>query len=189
MTTNDFYLISFAFAMILAVISLSQSHIANVVRREAGWGYSAVLLVSLVSMFILGFIAEGKPLSPEGRITLFNWSYLNIFVPLSATMFALLGFFVASAAFRAFRIRTLESSLLLISALIVLFGRVPLGEYLWGQIMPKGVPPISRIIEWIMSGPQMAATRGILIGVSLGVVAMSLKVILGIERAYLGTRE
>ena len=39
---------------------------------------------------------------------------------------------------------------------------------------------------WIMNSPNLAGQRSIMIGIGLGVVAMSLRVILGIERTYLG---
>ena len=97
---------------------------------------------------------------------------------LQGTMFSLLAFFVASAAYRAFRARSLEATILLGAAVIVMAGRVPLGEYL--------LPGIGQISDWIMNVPNTAAQRGILIGVSLGGIAISIKIIFGIERAYLG---
>ena len=59
--------------------------------------------------------------------SLFQWMFKYIFSPLSATMFALLAFFVASASFRAFRARNFEASLLLLAGIIIMIGRVPAG--------------------------------------------------------------
>jgi hypothetical protein len=96
----------------------------------------------------------------------------------------LLAFFIASAAFRAFRIRTLEAGLLAAAALIVMLGRVPLTESLLG-FLPEGFR-LSTLQEWIMNNPQNSAKRAILIGAAMGVMATGLRVILGIERSYLG---
>ena len=57
-------------------------------------------------------------------------------------------------------------------------GRVPLGESL--------LPGVGALADWVMTVPNTAAQRGILIGVSLGAIATSIKIIFGIERAYLG---
>jgi len=40
--------------------------------------------------------------------------------------------------------------------------------------------------DWIMNVPQNAAKRAVLMGAALGVMATGLRVILGIERSYLG---
>lgn len=68
----------------------------------------------------------GSHLSTEG--SLFNWMFRFLFTPLSATMFALLAFFVASASYRAFRIRNFEATLLLVAGIIIMLGRVPIGS-------------------------------------------------------------
>jgi hypothetical protein len=112
----------------------------------------------------------------EGRI--FLYLFENFQIPLSATMFSLLAFFVASAAFRAFRARTPEATLLLIAAVLVMIGRVPIGYYIW-----HGFPDL---VEWIMNVPNTAAKRGILFGADLGLISMALRVLLGIERSYMG---
>ena len=161
------------FAIVLGVGSLLSTHYAKIKRQEAGWGYSTVLFVSMFTVFGAGLWAEGKA---EG--TFFGWLYDYVLVALQGTMFSLLAFFVASAAYRAFRARTLEATILLSAAILVMAGRVPLGEYV--------LPGIGQISDWIMSVPNTAAQRGILIGVSLGGIATSIKIIFGIERAYLG---
>ena len=161
------------FAILLGVGSLLTSHSGKIRRREAGWGYSVMMFLSLVVMVIAGIWSNGKA---EG--TSFGWLYDYVFVALQGTMFSLLAFFVASAAYRAFRARTLEATVLLLAAIVVMWGRVPLGEYL--------VARMGTISEWVMNVPNTAAQRGILIGVSLGGIATSIKIICGIERSYLG---
>jgi len=95
---------------------------------------------------------------------------------MSATMFSLLAFFIASAAFRAFRVRTVEALLLAVAAFILMLGRVPIGNAIH-PILPQAA-------EWLMNIPQNAAKRGILMGAALGVIATGFRIILGIERTY-----
>ncbi len=78
---------------------------------------------------------------------------------------------------RAFRARNTVATLLLVSAVIVMLGRVPIGAAI-SDFFPAAQ-------EWIMDVPQLAAKRGIQIGAALGAVSMSLRIILGIERSYL----
>jgi hypothetical protein len=108
-------------------------------------------------------------------VTFFDY----ILIPIFATMFSLLAFFIASAAYRAFRARNVMSSLLLIAATIVMLRFNPLLEPIFGM-------GLSKTSLWLMNVPNMAAQRAIIMGVGLGIVATALKVILGIERNYMG---
>ena len=161
------------FAAVLGVASLLSVHYVKIKRKESGWGYSAVLYISMLATLVIGFSSGG-----EGEGTAFGWLYNYILVALQGTMFSVLAFFVASAAYRAFRARSLEATVLLVAGVFVMFGRVPLGEYL--------VTGVGSISDWIMSVPNTAARRGIIIGISLGGIATSIKIIVGIERSYLG---
>jgi hypothetical protein len=158
--------------LVLGLISLVQRHLQKILRRQQDWPYSAVTIASFVAMATVG-VGWGMK---DG--TVFDWAFKNIYTPLEGTMFSVLAFFVASAAFRTFRARSLEATLLLLAALLVMFGRVPLGEMIFR--------PSPHIAEWIMSYPAMGAKRAIIFGVSLGGIAMSLRIILGIERSHLG---
>lgn len=109
--------------------------------------------------------------------TVFQFMFDKVYNPLAATIFSLLAFYVASAAFRAFRARNFQSGLLLVSAIVVMIGRVPVGGYFW-----KGFPYIQ---QWLMVWPNTAGQRAILMGAALGMIATGLRVIFGIERPYL----
>jgi hypothetical protein len=165
------------FALILGITSLFQLHAAKIRRQEAGWGYSLVLYAGIVGTVLVGLWNGGKE-TIDGAMTSFGWVYSYTLVPLQGTMFAILAFFIASAAYRSFRARSREAAVLLAAAMIVMMGRVPLGEYL--------LPISGDLSGWILNVLNAAVRRAILIGVSLGAVALSLKIIFGVERSYLG---
>ena len=102
-------------------------------------------------------------------------------------MYSLLAFFVASASYRAFRAKNKEATILLIAAFIILLGRTPFGMYLTAWIPGQfDILQIPNMAIWIMNSPNLAGQRAILIGIGLGVVSMSMRIILGVERTYLG---
>ena len=154
-----------AFAMVLGFFNVLTVHVNKILRFKQGWFYSIFLVLTMMAVLILGLI-EG----PQGSLTSRIFQY--ILFPLQATIFSLLAFFVALAAYRAFRLRSWESALLVITGVIVLLGQVPLWEAL------------TSFKEWILGVPSMASARGILLGVALGTVATGLRVLLGIDRPY-----
>ena len=165
------------FALVLGVSSLFHQHAVKIRRQEAGWGYSLVLYGGMLVTIAAGAMAWGKE-SLDGTMTGFGWVYSFMMVPLQGTMFAILAFFIASAAYRSFRARSREAAVLLVAAVIVMMGRVPLGEYL--------LPLSGDVSQWILNVLNASVRRAILIGVSLGAIALSFKIIFGVERSYLG---
>ena len=184
---TQFFDIIAAFAVFLGALNLLKLQFIKFIKKQKGWQYSAISIISFFFAFIIGFFIRGayfvddkvfftqesalesliivdideaqhgesykvqensfKQLSEakdfaikQNLITpvdwgahvqkngsLFQWMFKYIFSPLSATMFALLAFFVASASFRAFRARNFEASLLLLAGIIIMIGRVPAG--------------------------------------------------------------
>src|SRR6185295_471006 len=141
-----------AFGYVLGGANVLRVNFDGIYKRQEGWPYKIVLVAGLLVMVIVGAI-EGRGF--QGDTTRFTWMYNRLYSPMSSTMFALLAFFIASAAFRAFRIRTIEAGLLAVAALIVMIGRVPLGALISGWL-PESIR-LPAIQEWIMEVPQNAA--------------------------------
>jgi len=170
-----------AFGYVLGGANALRVNLEGVAKRQPDWPYKVVLLLALVFTVGVGLV-EGRHWQDNRTISMFL--YNEVYSPMQGTMFALLAFYIASAAFRAFRIRTLEAGLLAVAALIVMLGRVPLGNAMTAWL-PEQVR-LGAMQDWIMNVPQNAAKRAILIGAAMGVMATGLRVILGIERSYLG---
>lgn len=176
-----------AFAFLLGLGSLCIVHYHKVSKKSEGWGYSLFMFGGILIGLVCGVASKGNQLDPETGVLLsFGWVYNYLLTPLSGTMFSLLAFYVVSASYRAFRIKSKEAFILLVAAAALLFGRVPIGQFLWNKFMAWMPFSISDFGEWIMICPSTAARRGIMIGIALGAIATSVKIIFGIEKQYLG---
>jgi len=168
---QNWMLIVAAFAMGLAAINLIRLHVVQIRQRKTGWYNSVALIITLVVMSIIG-ISMGTD-SP-----LYRYWYNALLVPIDATIFSLLAFYITSAAYRAFRARNFDAAVLLVTAFIVMLGRAPIGEQIWSS-----APSVA---NWIMDYPNMAGQRGIIIGSAIGAVSLGLRILVGMERTYLG---
>ncbi len=186
-----FFDILAAFAFILGGANLLRQHGRKIRRRARDWGYSAVCLTAFLGTLILGLLKVGAAHGLSDSVTaegsVLSWIYDYLFTPCNASMFSLLAFYIASASYRAFRVRNTEATVMLVTAFIVLLGRTFLGglvtDWLPDQLSGLKIPSL---VQWIMSVPITAGNRAIMIGIALGIISTSLKVMLGIDRTYLG---
>ena len=186
-----FFDIIAVFAFFLGGGNLIRVHADKIAKKKNDWGFSIVTVVGFLIMLAAGLFKLGNP----GGITadvaatgsMFQLMYDWIFNPLGASMYALLAFYVASASYRAFRAKNRDATILLIAAFVILLGRTPLGVYATSWIPDSySLMRIPELAVWIMTAPNLAGQRAILIGIALGVVSMSLRLILGVERTHLG---
>ncbi len=186
-----FFDIIAVFAFFLGGGNLLRVHVTKLVRRKPDWGFSIVTLVGFAVMLAAGLFKISNPGGISSAVdapgSLFYDIFNSVLVPLGSTMYSLLAFFVASASYRAFRAKNREATLLLIAAFIILLGRTPFGTILTAWIPDSfSIFQIPNMAIWIMNSPNLAGQRAIIIGIGLGVISMSLRLILGVERSYLG---
>jgi hypothetical protein len=164
-------------AFAIGIINLTRVHWINIRRKRATWKFSVVLIASLYGMAVVSMISSPFALDPQaavipqGLIDLFNpvfdFLYYKVLVTINSSIFSLLAFFIASAAYRAFKARSLESTILLLAGLLVVIGQAPIADFAW--------PGFATIRDWILAYPNTAGQRGILIGAALGILAFSVR--------------
>ncbi|MBN1879286.1 hypothetical protein JW823_04170 [bacterium] len=151
---------------------------ASLLRQEIELRNTALRLSQQVVPPMISPVSNQEvPYKTDFKISL-QALYEGILVPCASTMFAMLAFYMCSAAYRAFRMRNLHAGILLVSSFIVMLGQIPLAT--------AYIPGLHELRQWILDVPNLASKRGIMIGVGLGASATSFKIILGIERAWLG---
>jgi hypothetical protein len=131
-------------------------------------------------------------LAPEDRAALARWRdfedgyrfeprqfFVNyISRSLTATVMALLGFYITYAAYRAFRIRSLEATVMMLSAAVVTLGSDSFGGWITSGHLTTWADFDNRILN---SGMQ----RGLLLGIGVATIAACLRMTLGLERGIL----
>ena len=223
--------------MVKLSVNLLKVQGLKVLNKKKDWQYSTLAICGFLFAIFCGFFFRGTEVSWGAHLlstdSLFNWMFKYLFTPMQGTMFALLAFFVASASYRAFRIRNFEATLLLVSGIILMLGRVPIGSkisswfilyilvlgigivintiissrtalFIWIGLGLTGVTiagfltgwPIDKpnflflpiLQEWIYMVPNIAGARALMIGIALGMVGTSLRIILGIEKSFMGEK-
>ena len=184
------------FTFFLAAFSLSLVHARNVASRRRGYYNSIAFFVAFIAMAVFGLWQTYAP-ADHMLLRRFLWirdltvqqvhGYLfnDMYVPLGATLFSVLAFYMATAAYRAFRVRTAEAAFMMVAAFITMLGQVPLGMWLTHKLPLSG--PLSSLrleamANWILMVFSMASLRGVGFGILVGGLAMSLRIWLNLER-------
>lgn len=172
-TLRSFVTIISAAALILGTIVLTIYHSKKIGTRNSEWYYSIVYVLAFVVTAGLGVL--------NVRDTTFLWIYNNMTSPIGAALYSLTAFYITSAAYRVLRARNWNSAVLLVCALVILLMLIPIGAILFPPVLPIGT--------WIRNIPSGAGFRGMIIGTSLGIMGLGVRVFMGRQKEHLGIRE
>ncbi|MDQ6695659.1 MAG: hypothetical protein M3014_14830 [Chloroflexota bacterium] len=160
------------FALLVGLGNLLKVHGSRIFTRQEGWPYSLVLVGSAATVLALGLLGGGP-----GTATV-AWVFRWVYQPLGAAIFSLLAFFLTAALFRVFKMRSLEATVLLLVALVIVIGQAPFSATAPLDFM-------AGIKNWLLDYPVLAGVRAIFLGVAFGAIATSLRVLLGFDRPYM----
>ena len=170
---SKFTIIIAGFSLLLGGTNLAQYHSRQISRRTEGqWIYSAIMLVSMVIFLILGF--GYKPTS-----AIYQLWYNSIIQSFQGTVYSILGFFIIWAAYRAFKIRSYEATILLLASLLTIIGRAPVGAAIWEHFPFIG--------NWLNDVPNKAGQQALRLIIGLGTMGWALQVLIGRESRWAGS--
>jgi len=160
-----------AFALMLGAFSVARIQILNIIKKGKEWYLSVLLLGTMIL-----FISTGLSLGTTSSI--YKTMYNTIITIISTHSWTLVGAATFTAAIRVFRVKSIESTLLFLAAMLVTFATVPIGTWI--------NPEFKTIGDWIMSIPTVAGNRGFIITAAIGGIVLSFRTLIGKEKRALG---
>ena len=149
-------------ALLMAAFNLLQRHVRRIPQKNVG---SLLLTVAFIITFVAGLLPG------EFRMGLGAWVYHWLLAPGLAALFALLPIFLAYALYRYLSVRTLGGFLLFLGLIVVLLGQIP-------SLIPF-VPQMTEIRYAFITIPAAIAFRGVILGLSAGVILAVLTKLFG----------
>ena len=194
------------FMLGLGIYSLLRIHLKKISRQQKDWGFSVVLLAAMGAMIVFGFADWVSRLGPNGAVLAdpSKWGLIQkgqdllfdgLYQQMEAAMFSIIAFYILSAAYRAFRIRSIEATILLATALIMMLSLLGAAQFASGAIADAINPQpdaliqnftLSSISGWIGQNLQTPSIRAIDFGIGLGALAMGLRLWLSLEKGAAG---
>lgn len=159
----------------LGAVRLTMAHTMNVQRKRENWAFSGILLAGLAIMLITG-LAGYFMTGQQTNNAIYNWLFNWVYTPLGATLYPITGFYIFSAAYRAFRARNIDAALMLIAGCFVILSNAPVGEAIWVGFATVG--------EWFRFTGQVPGMRTFALVGTLGMIAYGFRALLGKERGF-----
>lgn len=108
------------------------------------------------------------------------WIFNYVLIPIEASLMGILAVVLIYAGVRILRRKpNLLSIVFIVTAVVILL--------MTGSLFGIDIPGLSELRIWIGKVPAVAGARGILLGVSLGIIAAGLRILSGADRPYGGS--
>lgn len=197
-TVSTFSQILTTFLFGLGIYSIISINGKKIIRRQKDWQFSLALFVSLLVMAIFGYgdwIDKTQVRTPDAAAA--NPSFWNVGMDfifdgllqqMEAAMFSIIAFFIISAAYRAFRIRSVESTIMLSTALIVMLSLMGLVVVKWDDAFGNtlgGNLQLTEIAKFIGDNCRLPGLQAIGYGIGIATVAMAMRIWLSLDKGGL----
>jgi len=161
-----------AVALLVGVINLLSVHWRKSTSDNPNRVNSIALIAAMV--ITLGIASFFGPTHPYSL-----WIFNYIQIPIEGSLMAILAVVLIYAGVRLLRRKPNLLSIVFIATAVVIL-------LMTGPLFGIDIPGLAELRIWIGKVPAVAGARGILLGVSLGIVAAGLRILIGADRPYGG---
>jgi hypothetical protein len=164
--------ITIALTVLIGILNLISVHVLRMTRRERGWPYSLILLISTLAALVIGVLGRNGAVDPQVPLLL-----QNLQLSIESALAGLVLFALVYGVFRMMRSRVTWSAFLFTLVLLALLvGALP--------IAGAGFSLLGLVRDWFLSVPVSAGVRGILLGIVLASVVAGIRILIGQDRSY-----
>ena len=187
----------------LGVYSVLRLHSTRLLKKQRDWVFSLILLISMFTMTAVGYANYNQVIADPTKSVPANWGFMQyatdflfdgMLQAMDAAMFSIIAFFILFAAYRAFRIRSVESTVLLGTALIVMLSLMGLVEYALSKSVIDNITggdpghfmnnfALNEVRKWIATNVQGPGIQALFWGVGIGSLSMGLRLWLSLEKS------
>jgi hypothetical protein len=161
-----------ATALLIGVVNLFIVHWRKSTTDQPNRVNSIALLAGLtITLGVAGWFG------PTDQYSL--WIFNYILIPIEASLMGILAVVLIYAGVRLLRRKPNLLSIVFIATAVVIL-------LMSGPLFGIDIPGLAELRIWIGKVPAVAGARGILLGVSLGIIAAGLRILMGADRPYGG---
>ncbi len=170
-TLYQWLLLLASFALLFGIAHVLVVHLRRIQQGQTDWTYSLVLVTACLAVFVAGLLQPSGVTSPT-----VEWIFDALIAPGQATLYALIFFFLAAAAYQYLRVTTSVGRWMLAGALVVLIAQMPVSHTFLPTIY-------SEWVNWLLQVPVMATVRGAILGSTLALLIVGMRFLLGRSRS------
>lgn len=167
----EWLLLLAGFALLVGIAHLLITHLRRIQQGQPDWTYSLLLVIAAIAVFVAGLLQPSGVTSPT-----VEWIFDALIAPGQATLYAIIFFFMAAAAYQYLRLTTPAGRWMLAGALLVLVAQMPASANLLPSLYGDW-------IGWLLQVPVMATVRGAILGTTLALLFFGLRFLLGGSRS------
>lgn len=164
---NSWGIILTNFTVFIGAVSVIMFSASRIRKKSDDWQYELCTIGFFIIFLVVG-LAQGT--GADFYLNMYN----SIILPIGIAFAGLQGILLVSGFYTGFKVRSFDSLLLFLTAIIHLLASAPIGEAIWWGFGPLGA--------WVNEVFVTAATRVVVMTAGIGAIILGFRTLFGFER-------